>query len=64
MLFHTQINEFIVRLEGLGTLAAEAIGVLLGGYIALKWWSGGASTRCCASRAIGGRRTARSDGGR
>jgi len=28
MLFHAQINEFIVRLEGLGTLAAEAIGVL------------------------------------
>jgi membrane protein DedA with SNARE-associated domain/rhodanese-related sulfurtransferase len=38
MAFHTQINEFIVRLEGLGTLAAEAAGVLLGGYIALKWW--------------------------
>src|SRR6266853_2097117 len=38
MAFHTEINEFIVRLEGLGTLAAEAIGVLLGGYIALKWW--------------------------
>jgi len=38
MAFHTEINEFIVRLEGLGTLAAEAVGVLLGGYIALKWW--------------------------
>jgi len=38
MAFHTQINELIVRLEGLGTLAAEAVGVLLGGYIALKWW--------------------------
>jgi len=38
MAFHAQINEFIVRLEGLGTLAAEAVGVLLGGYIALKWW--------------------------
>src|SRR5260221_495681 len=38
MLFHAQINELIARLEGLGTLAAEAIGVLLGGYIALKWW--------------------------
>src|SRR5258708_40323402 len=37
MLFHAQINEFIVGLEGLGTLAAEAVGVLLGGYIALKW---------------------------
>jgi len=38
MAFHAEINEFIVRLEGLGTLAAEAVGVLLGGYIALKWW--------------------------
>lgn len=38
MAFHTEINEFIVRLEGLGTLAAEVLGVLLGGYIALKWW--------------------------
>jgi membrane protein DedA with SNARE-associated domain/rhodanese-related sulfurtransferase len=38
MVFHTEINEFIVRLEGLGTLAAEAVGMLLGGYIALKWW--------------------------
>jgi len=38
MAFHTEINEFIVHLEGLGTLAAEAVGVLLGGYIALKWW--------------------------
>src|SRR5258708_1531712 len=38
MAFHAQINEFIVGLEGLGTLAAEAGGVLLGGYIALKWW--------------------------
>src|SRR6267142_2364557 len=38
MAFHAQINEFIVGLEGLGTLAAEAVGVLLGGYIALKWW--------------------------
>jgi rhodanese-related sulfurtransferase len=38
MAFHAQINEFIARLEGLGTLAAEAVGVLLGGYVALKWW--------------------------
>src|SRR5437879_10909814 len=38
MAFHAQINEIILRLEGLGTPAAEAIGVLLGGYIALKWW--------------------------
>lgn len=38
MAFHTQINELIARLEGFGTLAAEVVGVLLGGYIALKWW--------------------------
>jgi membrane protein DedA with SNARE-associated domain/rhodanese-related sulfurtransferase len=38
MAFHTEINEFIVHLEGLGALAAGATGVLLGGYIALKWW--------------------------
>ena len=38
MLFHTGIHEFITRLEDLGTLALEAIGLLLAGYIALKWW--------------------------
>src|SRR6266850_3792602 len=38
MVFHAGIHELIGRLEGLGTLAAEAVGVLLGGYIALKWW--------------------------
>jgi len=38
IVFHTEINEFVARLEGLGALAAEVIGVLLGGYIALKWW--------------------------
>jgi len=36
--FHAEISELILRLEDLGTLAIEAIGVLLGGYIALKWW--------------------------
>ncbi len=38
MAFHAQINEFILSLEDLGTLAIEIIAVLLGGYIALKWW--------------------------
>jgi len=38
MVFHPQISDLIVRLEGLGTLAIEAIGALLGGYIAFKWW--------------------------
>jgi rhodanese-related sulfurtransferase len=38
MLFHAGIHELIDRLEGLGTLALQAIGVLLAGYVALKWW--------------------------
>jgi len=38
MLFHAQISDLILHLEDLGTLAIEIIGVLLGGYIALKWW--------------------------
>jgi len=38
MAFHAQINEFILSLEDLGTPAIEIIAVLLGGYIALKWW--------------------------
>src|SRR5258706_9990762 len=47
MAFHTEINEFIVGLEGLGTLAAEAVGVLLGRNIALKW-----GERSCFSRVL------------
>ena len=38
MLFHAGIHELIDRLEALGTLALQAIGVLLAGYVALKWW--------------------------
>ncbi len=38
MLFHAGIHELVARLEGLGTLALEAIGALLAGYVALKWW--------------------------
>jgi membrane protein DedA with SNARE-associated domain/rhodanese-related sulfurtransferase len=38
MLFHAGIHQLIDRLEGLGTLALQAIGVLLAGYVALKWW--------------------------
>ncbi len=38
MAFHAQINELVLGLEDLGTLAIEIIAVLLGGYIALKWW--------------------------
>jgi len=38
MLFHAGIHELIDRLEDLGTLALQVIGVLLAGYVALKWW--------------------------
>ncbi|HUL94290.1 MAG TPA: VTT domain-containing protein [Burkholderiales bacterium] len=38
MLFHTGIHQLIDRLEALGTLALQAIAVLLAGYVALKWW--------------------------
>lgn len=38
MLFHAQINDLLARLKGIGTLAIEAVVVLLAGYIALKWW--------------------------
>ena len=38
MVFHAGINELLVDLEGLGTLAVEAIGALLAAYVALKWW--------------------------
>jgi membrane protein DedA with SNARE-associated domain/rhodanese-related sulfurtransferase len=38
MLFHAGIHQLLDRLEGLGTLALEAIGLLLAGYVALKWW--------------------------
>ena len=38
MLFHSQINDLIVRMEGLGTIAIELIAALLAGDIALKWW--------------------------
>jgi len=38
MAFHAGIGELIERLEGLGTVAIEVVGVLLAGYIALKWW--------------------------
>src|SRR5260370_29577671 len=33
MAFHTEINEFIVHLEGLGAVAARATGELLGGCL-------------------------------
>ncbi len=38
MVFHAQIGDLMLRLEDLGILAIEAAGVLLGAYIALKWW--------------------------
>src|SRR5258706_6527101 len=53
MAFHAQISEFIVRLEGLGTLPAEPIGVLLGGYIALQWGERRPSHTALRLRALG-----------
>ena len=38
MLFHAEIEGLIVRMEGLGSWALGTIGLLLAGYVALKWW--------------------------
>lgn len=38
MLFHAEIDRLLFRAEGLGSWALGTIGVLLAGYIALKWW--------------------------
>jgi len=38
MLFHAEIDRLLFRMEGLGGWALGTIGVLLAGYIALKWW--------------------------
>jgi len=38
MLFHGEITRLILRLEGFETIAIEVIGVLLAGYIPIKWW--------------------------
>ena len=38
MLFHAEIDRLLFRMEGLGSWALGTIGVLLAGYIALKWW--------------------------
>lgn len=38
MLFHAEIIRLIVRLESLGSIALDLIGVLLAAYIAIKWW--------------------------
>jgi membrane protein DedA with SNARE-associated domain len=38
MLFHHEIGQLIGRLEQLGIIALEVIGVLLTASIAIKWW--------------------------
>jgi len=64
MAFHAQISEFIVRLEG-SDAGAEAVGVLLGGYIALKWWERRRFYRALRIARIGrGRLASPDDGGR
>jgi membrane protein DedA with SNARE-associated domain/rhodanese-related sulfurtransferase len=36
--FHREITHLILRLQGFEIIAIEVIGVLLAGYIAIKWW--------------------------
>jgi membrane protein DedA with SNARE-associated domain len=38
MLFHQEISRLIGNLEELGAVAIAVIGVLLGGYVARRWW--------------------------
>ena len=38
MLFHHEISQLIGHLEELGGIAIAVIGVLLGGYVASRWW--------------------------
>ena len=38
MLFHDEIDRVIGQLEELGAMAFELIGVVLAGYISIKWW--------------------------
>ena len=38
ILFHHEISQLIGHLEELGGIAIAVIGVLLGGYVARRWW--------------------------
>ena len=38
MLFHHEISQLIGHLQELGGIAIAVIGVLLGGYVASRWW--------------------------
>src|ERR1700674_3075421 len=38
LVFHAEINQLILGLQDLGTIAIAVIGVLLAAYIAIKWW--------------------------
>jgi membrane protein DedA with SNARE-associated domain/rhodanese-related sulfurtransferase len=38
MLFRNQIEAFLIRLDGIGSVAAMMIGAALAAYIAYKWW--------------------------
>jgi membrane protein DedA with SNARE-associated domain len=37
-LFHDEIDRFLAVMNGLGSIAFAALGVLLAGYVATKWW--------------------------
>jgi len=37
-LFHDEIDRLLAVMNGLGSIAFAALGVLLAGYVATKWW--------------------------
>jgi membrane protein DedA with SNARE-associated domain/rhodanese-related sulfurtransferase len=38
VLFHTQVNELVAKLEGLGATAFVVVAAVLAAFIAFKWW--------------------------
>ena len=38
VLFHDEIDRLLAVVNGLGSIAFAAFGVLLAGYVATKWW--------------------------
>jgi membrane protein DedA with SNARE-associated domain len=38
LLFHDEIDRLLAVMNGLGSIAFAALGVLLAGYVAMKWW--------------------------
>jgi membrane protein DedA with SNARE-associated domain len=38
VLFHDEIDRLLAVMNGVGSIAFAALGVLLAGYVATKWW--------------------------